>query len=96
MKAVKLKNIVDGQFTINFHGDLNRSTGFESDVIFARVADGWVATLVDIETTGQDSAEGAADKLASYLVALAEVISSKNIEHLNISNLFETKHIGED
>ncbi len=92
MSTVTLKKAKKGEFTIEFHGNLDArgSRGYQTEAVFKEI-DGdneWVASMNICDMTPQESPETAGDRLSQYLLAMSKAVKGRNIKHLKMSTMF--------
>ena len=94
MSSIKLRSIKKHEhstdFSINFHVDLERGSGYETNVLLSSKPEGWVAEINFIDMPAQETPEEALDRLGLYLRNMAKAVKGENIKHLNVGTLFDS------
>ena len=93
MSTVTLKIAEQGNFTINFHGNLDKrgSRGYQTDAVFKEDDEtgNWTASMDICDMTPQESPEEAGDRLSQYLLAMSKAVKGRNIKHLKMNTMFD-------
>lgn len=93
MSTVTLKIAEIGNFTIDFHGNLDKrgSTGYRTEAVFKEndESGNWTASMNICDMSPQESPEAAGDRLSQYLLAMSKAVKGRNIKHLKMSTMFD-------
>ena len=92
MSTITLKVAKQGNFTIEFHGKLDKrgSRGYSTEAVF-KESDGdgeWTASMNVCDMTPQQTPEDAGDRLSAYLLAMSKAVKGRNIKHLKMNTMF--------
>ena len=93
MSSIKLVKAKECEFTIDFHGNLDKrgSRGYHTEAVFKENESGkWVAEMTIGDMTEQDTPEDAGDRLSAYLLAMSKAVKGKNIKHINMAGMFRS------